>query len=82
MHVKCLTKRDIDLQPNLLLVAILLPSHTGSAVSVANVDAPPLPTGSSYGELVEASPGEGLHFNRGGQSVWFGDSPQVGHCLC
>lgn len=44
---------------------------------MAAVQLPPLPTGSVYGEVVEASPGQGLHFSRGAQTVWFGDSPQV-----
>ncbi len=38
---------------------------------------PPLPADSLYYEVVEARVREGLHFRRGGQTVSFGDSPQV-----
>lgn len=39
---------------------------------------PPLPPGSLYYEVVEARLKEGLHFRGGGQTLRFGDSPQVG----
>ena len=38
---------------------------------------PPLPADSLYFEVVEARLRQGLHFRRGGQTVRFGDSPQV-----
>ncbi len=38
---------------------------------------PPLPVGSLYYEVVEARLKEGLHFRGGGQTLRFGDSPQV-----
>ena len=50
--------------------------YAGSAAAAAAAQPPELPSGSSYGEQVEASSGEGLHFSRGGQTVWFGDSAQ------
>lgn len=38
---------------------------------------PPLTVGSLYYEIVEARLKEGLHFRGGGQTLRFGDSPQV-----
>ena len=58
-----------------------LPHHaTGRAATsdpVAAAAAPPAVAESLCSEVVEARVHEGLHFRCGGQTVSFGDSPQV-----
>jgi hypothetical protein len=59
----------------LLSVGCMLAAATAQSVTLA---APlPLPSGSLYYEVVEARIRKGLHFRGGGQTLCFGDSPQV-----
>ncbi len=56
-----------------------MPFHAASSDAVASAAAPPAPSGSLCGEVVEARVHEGLRFCSGAQAISFGDSPQV-HC--
>ena len=51
--------------------------HAATSDAVAAAAAPPALAGSLCSEIVEARVHEGLHFRYGGQTVSFGDSPQV-----
>ena len=53
-------------------------SVAATSDAVAEAAAPPALPGSLCSEVVEARVHEGLHFRTGGQTIRFGDSPQVG----
>lgn len=67
--------RSVQLQDFAVMCKHAVCAATAQSVTLAAP--PPLPADSLYHEVVDARLGEGLHFRRGGQTVRFGDSPQV-----
>ena len=72
-HINC---RSCLIDASVKVIGAVMP-HAASAASIVGAPPPPLPAGSLYYEIVEARLKEGLHFRGGGQTVRFGDSPQV-----